>query len=157
MGYTAYHFDVSFKIIEKRQGSRSFNESIDHLEEFIKTQGHFPFSSGVDSEEIHLNRFYVITKAKLKKGILRPQKLAELERIDEQYLNIKQKKEQGSWNDHLENFISYITLHDQLPHPRSLEYKWFEENKKLFLNGMLNTEQNQAFAIVDKIVNRMTK
>lgn len=157
MGYSDYHFDVSFKIIEKRQGRRSFNESINHLEEFIKTHGHFPFSSGVDAEEIRLSRFYAITKAKLKKGNLATTEAAELERIDEQYAKYKTKKERGSWNDHLENFISYITLHDQLPHPSSLEYKWFEENKELFHKGMLNTEQNQAFALVDKIVNRMTK
>jgi len=157
IGYTDCRFDPSFTIMEKRQGRRSFQDSISRLETFIKTNERFPFSSGVDAEESRLNRFLGVSRANLKKGRLSTEEVAEIERIETQYAELKTKKERVSWDDRLERFVSYITLNDKLPIPSSPENKWYEESKELYLEGALDPDKAQSFTMVAKIVDRMMK
>lgn len=155
VGFSDYSFGDEFVLQEKRQGRRTFKDSIERLEKFIKENGHFPFTSGVDAEEARLSRFYGVAKANQKKGVLSDEELAEIERIDTTYGQLKVKKERVSWDERLESFVKYITDNDALPNRSSKEYTWYEENKELYDAGELDPERAQSFAFLMKIVKRM--
>ena len=155
IGYTDVNFGDDYKMIEKRQGRRTFKDSLDRLEQFIKANGRFPFTSGVDGEEARLSRFYAVAKANQKKGALEPDELAELERIDGTYGHLKVKKERISWDERLERFVKYITDNESLPYPSSKEYAWYLENKALYDAGELDEAHRQSFSFLVKIVERM--
>ena len=155
VGFSDYSFGDEYVMQEKRQGRRTFKDSIDRLEKFIKENGHFPFISGVDAEEARLSRFYSVAKSNQKKGILSDEELAEIERIDTTYGHLKIKKERVSWDEHLESFVKYITENETLPDRSSREYAWFEENKELYDAEELDSDRAQSFAFLMKIVKRM--
>ncbi len=168
IGYTDYPFNSSYKIMDKRLGGRrSFEESIELLENFIKENGRFPFSSGVDTEELRLSRFLTVSRANLKKGLLSTDERDAIERIESQYSERKIKKgrargisasvQSPSWNEMLERFVSYITINESIPSTESAEYKWYLESKDLFLDDKLEQDKVQSFLMVAKIVDRMTK
>lgn len=155
VGFSDYSYGDEFVLQEKRQGRRTFKDSIERLEKFIKENGHFPFTSGVDVEEARLSRFYSVAKSNQKKGVLSDEELAEIERLDTIYGQLKVKKERVSWDERLESFAKYITDNDALPARGSREYGWYEENKKLYDAGELDSDRGQSFAFLMKIVKRM--
>lgn len=155
IGYTDVYFGEEYRRVEERQGRRPFKDSIARLEQFIKANDRFPFTSGVDGEEVRLSRFYAVSKANQRKGVLEPDELAELERIDETYGHLKVKKERISWDERLERFVKYITDNESLPYPSSKESAWYQENKALYDAGELDSAHRQSFAFLVKIVERM--
>lgn len=155
IGFTDYHYDESFKPQEKRQGRRSFEDSLNRFEKFIVENEHFPFSSGVDSEQIRLSRFYMTAKSNIRRGTITPQEQAEIERIDTMYSQFKSVKDRISWMQQLKNFTTYLTNNDSLPALDSSEYSWYKFNKELYENNMLNDTKRNAFSFLIKIVERM--
>lgn len=155
IGLTEYHFDESFKTQLKRQGRRSFEDSLHKLEQFIISNERFPFSSGVDAEEIRLSRFYLITKQKINNGTITPQEQAEIERIESMYGHYKTKKNRASWMQHLENYTAYLTNNNALPPGSSIESSWYMLNKELYDNNMLDDNKQNAFSYLIRIVERM--
>lgn len=155
VGYTENCYDDSFIIQDKRKGHRTFKDSIEILENFIKNNDRFPYTSGVDTEELRLSRFWNVSKSNLRKGLLSPEEVIEIERIEQRYGKLRTKKERISWEEHLKRFVAYITTNDKLPVPSSKDYVWFIENKKLFETGKLEPDKIQAFTVVKKIVSRM--
>ena len=141
---------------EKVQGRRTFSDSIKGLEQFIKENGRFPYSSGVNEEETRLSRFYNVSLGHLRKGVLSDEEASEIERISITYGHLKVKKERVSWDEWLERFVRIITDNNCLPNHNSPEYRWYEENKALFKAGQLNPEQNTSFAFLEKIIYRMS-
>lgn len=157
IGFTHSSFDDSFKMQEKRQCCRSFQENISRLEQFIKDNERFPFSSSLDAEEARLHRFFTISKANHKKGLLSTKEVTEIKRIEEEYGNLKSLIVSVSWSDRLERFVTYITENDTLPCPNSNEYAWYTESKALFAAGLLDPDKVLPFAMVNKIVEQMNK
>lgn len=157
VGYTGNCYGDSFIIQDKRKGHRTFKDSIEILENFIKNNDRFPYTSGVDTEELRLSRFWNVSKSNLKKGLLSPEEVIEIERIEQSYGKLRTKKERVSWDERLKRFVAYITANDKLPVPSSKDYVWFIENKKLFETGMLEPDKIQAFTVVKKIVSRMER
>lgn len=155
IGLSGYEYGDEYKLQEKRQGRRPFKDSLERLEQFIKDNGRFPYSSGVEGEEARLNRFYSVSKANLKNGTLSPEEAAEIERINATYGTLKQKKERISWDERLERFVKYITDNESLPYPSSKEYAWYEENKAAYDAGTLDPTHVQSFAFLVKIIQRM--
>lgn len=156
IGLSEYEYGEEYTLQKKRQGRRSFMDSIEHLENFIKQYGRFPYSSGVESEEARLFRFFNVSKANIKKGLLTPDETAEIERIDTEYGSLKTKKERVSWEERLERFVKYITDNESLPYPSSKEYAWYEENKALYDAGALDPAHATSFSFLVKIVERMS-
>jgi Fe2+ or Zn2+ uptake regulation protein len=70
---------------EKLTSRRDFHESIELLERFIKEHDRFPFSSSDDSDEMRLNRFWGLHKARREKGELTHEQLSEMARVEELY------------------------------------------------------------------------
>ena len=170
IGYTNYAVDESYIIQEKRQGRRSFKDSITLLEKFIQENERFPFSSGVTDEEIRLSRFFSVCKNNLRKGTLAPDEKAEIERIESMYEQFKIRKEHIrtrrakatehnsiSWMDCLTSYVSYITQYDMLPPDISEDAIWYNDNKALYDAGKLGPDQHAAFTALIKIVKRMNK
>lgn len=155
IGFSDHSFSDEFIPQEKRQGRRSFKDSIDYLEQFIKINGHFPYTSGVSEEEARLRRFYSVAKANQKKGALTEDEVARIEYIDTTYGHLNVKKERVSWDDHLERFVKYITDNESLPYPSSKDYAWYEENKALYDAGELDAAQESSFSFLVKVVSRM--
>lgn len=161
IGLSDYRFDSDFILQEKKQGRRSFSDSISLLETFVKENKHFPFSSGVGTEEKRLCRFYSVCKSNIKKGLLTPEEQAEIERIEKDYQQFKGKKERevkvdlNSWISRLESFVSYITFNDILPPETSDEALWYKENLALYEKGLLSDDQQASFKALKKIVARM--
>lgn len=168
IGYTNYKVDESYILQEKRQGRRSFKESIALLEEFVKKNERFPFSSGVSDEEIRLCRFFNVCKNNIRKGILTLEEKVEIERIESEYEQFKIRKENirtchakntdnnpTSWMEHLTSYVSYITQYETLPPDCSDETFWYDDNKALYYAGKLNPDQRTAFMTLIKIVDRM--
>lgn len=155
IGFSDIDYGDEYVLQEKRQGRRSFKDSIVRLEEFIKANDRFPYTAGVEGEEARLSRFYSVAKGNQKKGTLSPEELAELERIDETYGHLRVKKERVSWEERLERFAKHITENESLPYPSSKEYAWYEENKVLFDTGELEPARAQSFAFLLKIMRRM--
>lgn len=157
VGYTDVDFGEEYRQIEKRQGRRPFKDSISRLEQFIKANGRFPYTSGVEGEEARLSRFYSVAKGNQKKGALEPDELTEIERIDATYGHLRFKKERVTWDERLERFVKFITDNDSLPYRSSKEYAWYEENKALYDSGELDPFHHQSFSFLVKIVERMEK
>ena len=155
IGFTNINYGEEYILQEKRQGRRSFKDSIDRLEQFIKANDRFPFTAGVEDEEVRLSRFYSVAKSKQKKGTLSLEELAELERIDKTYGHLHVKKERITWDERLERFAKYITENESLPYPSSKEHAWFEENKALYDAGELESVRAQSFSFLLKILRRM--
>ncbi len=156
IGLTDGHIDDVYEKLDKQQERRTFSESIERLESFIKNNGRFPFSSGVDKEESRLFRFYNLSLGNLRKGVLSAEDAVEIERITSTYGHLKIKKERVSWDEWLERFVKYITENNALPIHSSREYTWYEENKALFEAGLLMPDQTSAFAFLNKIVSRIS-
>lgn len=156
IGFTDYDFGGDFVRQEKRQSRRSFKDSINIFEQFIKEKGHFPYSVG-EEEEQRLFRFYVVSKEKKSKGLLSEKEISEIDRIESMYGHLKTKKERINWEERLERFVKYITENDTLPIPSSQEYKWYIENKELFDNNLLDANRMSSFSLLIKIVERMNK
>ena len=157
IGFSDYPFGEEYEQQEKRKnGRRSFKDSINILEDFIKEKGRFPHSSGVDEEEVRLSRFYIVAKANQRKGYLSDEDLAELERINTNYGQFKFKKGRISWEDRFERFVKYITDKDRLPFRSSKEFAWYEETRDLYDAGELEPTRAQSFSYLIKIVERMT-
>lgn len=163
IGYSDYTFDESFEVQEKRQGRRSFKDSVALLEKFIQENQRFPYTSGVTPEEIRLSRFLAVCKSNIRKGLLEPDEQAAIERIETEYEQYKGKKERVAkedavpWMDRLESFATYITINEALPPDASEEALWYKENKALYDSGQLPTDKRIAFTTLVKIVDRMTK
>lgn len=161
IGYSDYTFDESYVLQEKRQGRRTFKDSVTLLEKFIQDNQRFPFSSGVSAEEIRLNRFLGVCKTNIRKGLLEPDEQAAIERIEREYEQYKGKKERVtkedavSWMDRLENYVTYITINEALPPANSEDALWYDENKALYDHGLLPADKRIAFSALDKIVRRM--
>lgn len=145
VGYTGNYYDDSFIIHDKRKGHRTFKDSIEILENFIKNNDRFPYTSGVDTEELRLSRFWNVSKSNLKKVLLSSEEVIEIKRIKQRHGKLRTKKERVSWDEHLKRFVAYITANDKLPVPSSKDYVWFIENKKLFETGNLEPDKIQAF------------
>ncbi|MBR5972237.1 MAG: hypothetical protein IK017_06250 [Paludibacteraceae bacterium] len=154
IGLSSYNYDKEYILQGKNQGRRSFMNSIELLENFIKQHGRFPYSS-VEGEEARLSRFYMVSKANMREGILSPDKIAEIERIDTKYGSLKTKKERVPWEERFERFVKHITENDSLPRQSSKEYAWYEENKALYDAGMLDSHRAKSFNFLVKIVERM--
>ncbi len=154
IGFSDYDFGDEYSRIIKRDSRRSFEESIARLERFIKENGRFPYTSGVGEEEARLSRFYCVAKANKRKGTLSEGDLAEFERINDTYGDLRVKKDRISWDEMLERLAKYMTDNGKFPFHSSKEYKWYEENKALFDNGGLNPERSMSFSILMKIVDQ---
>lgn len=161
IGYSDYTFDESYVLQEKRQGRRSFKDSVALLEKFIQDNQRFPYSSGVSAEEIRLNRFLGVCKTNIRKGLLDPDEQAAIERIESEYEQFKGKKERVSkedavpWMDRLESYVTYITINESLPPANSDEALWYDVNKALFDDGKLSPDKRIAFTALIKIVERI--
>ncbi len=161
IGFTDYTFDDSYIQQGKRQGRRSFEDSITLLEQFIQNNHRFPYTSGVDPEEKRLSRFLGVCKSNIRKGLLEPNEQAAIERIETEYKQYKGKKERVvkedafSWMDHLESYVTYINTYESLPPANSEEALWYKENKALYDDGLLPVDKRIAFSALDKIVRRM--
>lgn len=155
IGLTNEQFDKEFIRQNKQQARRSFNESIERLEQFIKEKKRFPYSSGVNEEETRLSRFYSISMGSLKRGDLSFEEATEIERITNTYDHLRVKKERVSWDEWLERFVKYITEINSLPRRSSPEYKWYEKNKTLYKENRLSPEQTNSFSFLEKIVLRL--
>lgn len=155
IGLSDSEYGEEYILQEKRHGRRSFMDSINHLENFIKQYHRYPYSTGTESEEARLFRFYTVSKANIKKGQLTPEEAAEIERIDTEYGSFKTKKKRITWEEHLERFVKYITDNESLPHPSSKEYTWYNENKQLYDAGTLESTRITSFSYLVKIVERM--
>lgn len=156
IGFTDWKFDDEYVKQDKRQKRLSFSDRIEQLEQFIKNNGRFPYSSNVPVEEVQLNRFYRLSLAYLKDGKLSQEEASEIERITTTYGHLKVKKERVSWEEWLERFVKHITENNTLPRRSSPEYAWYEENKALFDAGQLTPDQTSSFAFLKKIISRMT-
>lgn len=155
IGFTDRIFGKEYEPQEKRQARRSFKDSIGLLEQFIKANDRFPYTSGVEGEEARLSRFYSVAKGNQKKGALSTEECAELKRIDETYGHLRVKKERVTWDEKLERFAKYITETDSLPCHSSKEYAWFVENKALYEAGELDPVRAQSFSFLLKILRQM--
>ena len=155
IGLTDGYFGDEFVLQDKRQGRRTFSDSIGRLEQFIKDNGHFPFTSGVDDEEARLSRFYNVSLGYLRKGALSAEETSEIERITTTYGHLKVKKERISWDKWLERLVGYINENNALPNHSSREYVWYEENKTLFETDQLDPNKTSAFAFLVKIIDRL--
>ena len=161
IGYSDYTFDESYVLQEKRQGRRSFKDSVTRLEKFIQDNQRFPYSSGVSEEEMRLSRFLGVCKTKIRKGLLEPDEQATIERIESEYEQYKGKKERITkedavpWIDRLENYVTYITVNETLPPANSEEALWYEENKTLYDDTKLSPDKRIAFTALIKIVERL--
>ena len=161
IGYSDYTFDESYVLQEKRQGRRSFKDSVALLEKFIQDNQRFPYSSGVSAEEIRLNRFLGVCKTNIRKGLLEPDEQAAIERIESEYEQYKGKKERvtkedtAPWMDCLEKYVTYITINETLPPANSEEALWYEDNNKLYLAGQLKEDEAATFSFLVKMVNKM--
>ena len=156
IGFTDWKFDDEYVKQDKRQKRLSFSDRIEQLEQFIKNNGRFPYSSSVPVEEVQLSRFYRLSLTYLKDGKLSQEDASEIERITTTYGHLKVKKERVSWDEWLERFVKHITENNTLPRRSSPEYAWYEENKALFDAGQLTPEQTSSFAFLNKIVNKMS-
>ena len=156
IGFTDFQFDDEYVKQDKRQKRLSFSERIEQLEQFIKNNGRFPYSSNVPVEEVQLSRFYRLSLTYLKDGKLSQEEASEIERITNTYGHLKVKKERVSWDEWLERFVKHITENNTLPRRSSPEYAWYEENKALFDAGQLTPEQTSSFAFLNKIIARMS-
>lgn len=161
IGYSDYTFDEAYVLQEKRQGRRSFKDSVALLEKFIQDNQRFPYSSGVSPEEIRLNKFLSVCRSNIRKGLLEPDEQAIIERIETEYEQYKGKKERVAkedaipWMDRLESYVTYITINEILPPDASEEALWYKANKALYDNGKLPTDKRIAFTTLMKIVERM--
>lgn len=155
IGFTDWQFDDEYVKQEKRQKRLSFSERIEQLEQFIKNNGRFPYSSNVPVEEIQLSRFYRLSLTYLKDGKLSQEEASEIERITTTYGHLKTKKERVSWDEWLERFVKFITENNTLPRRSSPEYAWYEKNKASYEEGQLLQNQASAFAFLVKIIDRM--
>ncbi len=153
IGLTDYQFGEEYSRQDKRHpGRRSFDESINLLEKFIKENNRFPYGSNVEDDEKRLNRFYYTTKAQLNKGLLSVEEISQIERIDQLYGHLKLKKERISWEEYFERFVKYITDNDALPRLSSKERKWFEDNKAIYEAGGLQSDRAGSFSYLVKII-----
>lgn len=163
IGYSNYSFDESFVLQKKRQGRRSFKDSVALLEKFIQDNQRFPYSSGVGAEEIRLSRFLGVCKTNIRKGLLEPDEQAAIEHIESEYEQYKGKKERMTkkdtvpWMDRLENYVTYITINETLPPEESEEASWYDVNKALYDSGLLDPNKRTAFTALVKIVDRMNQ
>lgn len=161
IGYSDYTFDESYVLQEKRQGRRSFKDSVTLLEKFIQDNQRFPYSSGVSAEEIRLSRFLGVCKANIRKGVLEPDEQATIERIETEYEQYKGKKERITkeesvpWMDNLERYVTYITINESLPPVNSDEALWYDVNKALYDDGKFSPDKRIAFTAIIKIVERL--
>lgn len=161
IGYSDYIFDEAYVLQEKRQGRRSFKDSVALLEKFIQENQRFPYSSGVSPEEIRLNKFLSVCRSNIRKGLLEPDEQSIIERIETEYEQYKGKKERVAredaipWMDRLENYVTYITINETLPPDASEEALWYKANKTLYDGGQLSTDKRIAFTTLMKIVERM--
>ncbi len=161
IGYSDYTFDESYVLQEKRQGRRSFKDSVTLLEKFIQDNQRFPYSSGVSAEEIRLSRFLGVCKANIRKGLLEPDEQATIERIETEYEQYKGKKERITkedsvlWMDNLERYVTYITINESLPPVNSDEALWYDVNKALYDDGKFSPDKRIAFTAIIKIVERL--
>lgn len=161
IGYSDYTFDESYVLQEKRQGRRSFKDSVALLEKFIQDNQRFPYSSGVSAEEIRLSRFFGVCKANIRKGLLEPDEQATIERIETEYKQYKGKKERITkedsvpWMDNLERYVTYITINESLPPVNSDEALWYDVNKALYDDGKFSPDKRIAFTAIIKIVERL--
>lgn len=161
IGYSDSSFDESYVPQEKRQGRRSFKDSVALLEKFIQDNQRFPYSSGVSAEEIRLSRFLGVCKANIRKGLLEPDEQTAIERIESEYEQFKGKKERVTkedavpWMDLLESYVTYITINETLPPDTSEEALWYKENKARYDCGQLSNDKRIAFTTLIKIVERM--
>jgi len=156
IGYSDYTFDESYVLQEKRQGRRSFKDSVALLEKFIQDNQRFPYSSGVSAEEIRLNRFLGVCKTNIRKGLLEPDEQAAIERIESEYEQYKGKKERVTkedtdpWMDCLEKYVTYITINETLPPANSEEALWYEEGPQGRGSGQLNSSEISHLAPRDR-------
>lgn len=155
IGLSEHTYDGEYILQKKNQGRRSFMDNIEHLENFIKKYGRFPYSSGVEDEEIRLNRFYQVSKSNIRKGSLSSEETAEIDRIDIEYASLKKKKERISWEERFERFVKHINENGDLPYPSSKEFAWYKENKALYDAGALDANHTTNFSFLVKIVERM--
>lgn len=133
---------------EEAAQRRTFKESIEALESFIKTNNRFPFSVSAAIEEERLFRFLNIQKAKKKKGNLNSDESHILTEFERKYGHLEISKNDFLWNQKYDEVIQYVAIHGMMPTRRSdlYLYNWIYNQRRALIEGSLNDEQ------ADKII-----
>lgn len=133
---------------EEAAQRRTFKESIEALENFIKTNNRFPFSNSTEVEEERLFRFLNIQKGKKKKDNLNCDELQILAELEKKYGHLEISKNDFLWNQNYDEVVQYVAIHSMMPTRRSdlYLYNWIYKQRRALIEGRLNDEQ------VDKII-----
>ena len=148
LSHKEYPTEYQVFLPEEAAQRRTFKESIEALESFIKTNNRFPFSVSTDIEEERLFRFLNIQKGKKKKGNLNSDELHILAEFERKYGHFEISKNDFLWNQKYDEVVQYVAIHGMMPTRGSdlYLYNWIYNQRRALIEGSLNDEQ------ADKII-----
>lgn len=130
---------------------RTFKESIEALERFIKANSRFPFSVSDDTEEERLFRFLNIQKEKKKKQNLDIDESDALNELEKKYGHLRISKKDFLWKQKYDEVIQYVAVHGMMP-TRSSDlylYNWIYNQRRALIESRLNDEQANKIIALD--------
>lgn len=137
LGLGGRKYPIEYFPLESESKS-AMNMSIKYpmLIDFIEANGRFPFSSGVDEEEIALHHFWSKQEKLFKEGKIEHHSQLYLQRIQEQYGQLKFEKKEFEWKQTFKQIIDHVEIegYETLPLPdkewvkkNCREYRYFRE------------------------------
>lgn len=146
-------YPLQYEVEQQEELRKSFEQRLRELEIFIVEEGHFPFTSNVDSKEASLSRWWnrII---KNKQQITESQK-TEIDRIKVLYAEYDTDKSTYLWFINYNKLKCFLLENRRIPSARNDEKflnSWLREANEDFQNFKLTEEQRKKYIALAKLI-----
>lgn len=153
---TKKYEDVFMKSSELKKGiPKSWDESLEILNDFTKKEKRLPYSSGCPESEKKLYRWFNIQTRKCYDGNLEKEKENLIAEINNKYPQINGKRRSNS-SEKYKELIAFVKTYSRLPSANKNGeenlYQFFYKQRKLFDNNKLEVEEEIQFIEIAKIL-----
>lgn len=133
--------------------SQDFKLRIQELENFLKDNGHFPFSSSEEHSEVNLRQWWHRNK---NSESLNYAQQNEIRRIQDTYWYLPADKRELGWFSIFNQYREFVQKHDRRPScyvnsEKSLA-EWFSNAQKEFIEGELSENEEKVYLRLCKIL-----
>lgn len=132
---------------------KSFEQRLLDLELFIIEEGHYPFTTSVNSKESSLGRWWNRIINHLQQ--INDSQQEEVDRVKTQYAEYDMDKSIYDWNLNYNKLKFFILENRRLPSTNENEkflYGWLRRTKEDFQNNNLTEEQRQKYINLAKLI-----
>ncbi|MFV1449150.1 helicase associated domain-containing protein [Maribacter sp. HS] len=157
VGLKSKNYDSNSRTILKDNNieKKTWAESFELLQDFVKSKNRLPFSSGVTEEEEKLYRWVNIQKKRENSGYIDEIEFKKLKSLINKFENISGKRPLSILKKY-DELLLFVSLNNRLPSARKENehnlYQFFYKQRKLFDDNKLNIKEEIKFIEVAKLL-----